>query len=165
MSLLAIEKLCRRAVAPGVHGGGNSRSDHRQLSQRRHSSRSARNNRSSFRIRLARPVITALRPYDNIPIFSYLILRGRCRFCRKPISIRYPIVEALTAFLFVAVALHDGTSFALPFDLAFVAALLALIFIDAKHMIPAECDYLSGNYLRRIDAACPSPSAGAGCVR
>src|SRR5215470_1533050 len=78
---------------------------------------------------------TALRPYDNIPIFSFLILRGRCRFCRKPISIRYPIVETLTAFLFVAVGLRDGTSFALPFDLAFVAALLALIFIDAEHMI------------------------------
>jgi leader peptidase (prepilin peptidase) / N-methyltransferase len=78
---------------------------------------------------------TALRPYDNIPIFSFLILRGRCRFCRKAISIRYPIVETLTAFLFVAVALRDGTSFALPFDFAFVAALLALIFIDAEHMI------------------------------
>jgi leader peptidase (prepilin peptidase)/N-methyltransferase len=78
---------------------------------------------------------TALRPYDNIPILSFLILRGRCRFCRKSISIRYPIVEALTAVLFVAVALRDGTSFALPFDLAFVAALLALIFIDAEHMI------------------------------
>lgn len=78
---------------------------------------------------------TALRPYDNIPILSYLVLRGRCRFCRKPISIRYPIVEALTAILFVAVCLRDGTSFALPFDLAFVAALLALIFIDAEHMI------------------------------
>jgi leader peptidase (prepilin peptidase)/N-methyltransferase len=78
---------------------------------------------------------TALRPYDNIPIFSFMILGGRCRFCRKPISIRYPLVESLTAFLFVAVALRDGTSFALPFDLAFVAALLALIFIDAEHMI------------------------------
>ena len=77
----------------------------------------------------------ALRPYDNIPILSFLILRGRCRYCRKAISIRYPIVEGLTALLFVGVALHDGTSFALPFDLAFVAALLALIFIDAEHMI------------------------------
>src|SRR6185312_860772 len=45
------------------------------------------------------------------------------------------IVEGLTALLFVGVALHDGTSFALPFDLAFVAALLALISIDAEHMI------------------------------
>src|SRR5437660_4926280 len=55
---------------------------------------------------------TPLRPYDNIPILSFIILRGRCRFCRKPISIRYPIVEALTALLFVAVVFHDGTSFA-----------------------------------------------------
>ena len=78
---------------------------------------------------------TALRPYDNIPILSYLVLAGRCRYCRKPISIRYPVVEAITAVLFVAVALHDGTSFALPFDLAFVAALVALVFIDAEHMI------------------------------
>ena len=78
---------------------------------------------------------TPLRPYDNIPILSFIILRGRCRFCRKPISIRYPTVEALTALLFVAVVFYDGTSFALPFDLAFVAALLALIFIDAEQMI------------------------------
>ena len=78
---------------------------------------------------------TPLRAYDNIPILSFLILRGRCRSCRNPISIRYPIVEALTALLFVAVALRDGISYALPFDLAFVAALIALIFIDAEHMI------------------------------
>lgn len=78
---------------------------------------------------------TPLRPYDNIPILSFIVLRGRCRFCRKPISVRYPIVESLTALLFVAVAVRDGTSLALPFDLAFVAALIALIFIDAEHMI------------------------------
>ena len=77
----------------------------------------------------------ALPPYDNIPILSFILLRGRCRFCRKPISIRYPIVETLTALLFVAVVLRDGVSFALPFDLAFVAALIALVFIDAEHMI------------------------------
>ena len=69
------------------------------------------------------------------PILSFLILRGRCRSCGNPISVRYPIVEALTALLFVAVALRDGISYALPFDLAFVAALIALIFIDAEHMI------------------------------
>jgi leader peptidase (prepilin peptidase)/N-methyltransferase len=78
---------------------------------------------------------TPLRPYDNIPILSFIILRGHCRFCHKPISIRYPIVESLTALLFVAIAFRDGVSFALPFDLAFVAALIALIFIDAEHMI------------------------------
>jgi leader peptidase (prepilin peptidase)/N-methyltransferase len=76
-----------------------------------------------------------LRPYDNIPILSFIVLRGRCRFCHAAISMRYPIVEALTALLFAAVVFHDGVSLALPFDLAFAAALTALIFIDAEHMI------------------------------
>ena len=77
----------------------------------------------------------AIKPYDNIPVISYLILRGRCRNCDAHISSRYPAVEALTAILFAAVTWHDGFSFALGFDLAFVAAMLALIFIDAEHMI------------------------------
>src|SRR5215831_933742 len=77
----------------------------------------------------------AIKPYDNIPVLSYLILRGRCRNCSVHISGRYPAVEALTGVLFAAVAWHDGLSFALVFDLVFVAAMLALIFIDAEHMI------------------------------
>jgi len=76
-----------------------------------------------------------IRAYDNIPILSFLILRGRCRSCRARISARYPAVEALTAVLFAAVTWHDGLSFALAFDLAFAASILALIFIDAAHMI------------------------------
>jgi leader peptidase (prepilin peptidase)/N-methyltransferase len=76
-----------------------------------------------------------IKPYDNIPIISYLILRGRCRSCGVRISPRYPAVEALTAVLFGAVTWHDGLSYALAFDLAFVAAMMALIFIDAEHMI------------------------------
>src|SRR5262249_479320 len=78
---------------------------------------------------------TAMKPYDNVPVISYLILRGRCRSCGVRISPRYPAVEALTAILFVAVTWNDGLSFALGFDLAFTAALVALIFIDAEHMI------------------------------
>jgi len=77
----------------------------------------------------------AIKFYDNIPIVSYLILRGRCRACGAAISARYPTVEALTAVLFAAVTWHDGLSFALAFDLAFAASMLALIFIDAEHMI------------------------------
>jgi leader peptidase (prepilin peptidase) / N-methyltransferase len=73
--------------------------------------------------------------YDNIPVLSYLVLRGKCRGCAKHISLRYPAVELLTALMFVAVAWHDGLSFALPFDLVFTSALLALVFIDAEHML------------------------------
>jgi len=73
--------------------------------------------------------------YDNIPILSYVALRAKCRHCKEHISLRYPAVELLTATLFVVVAWHDGLSAALPFDLVFASALLALVFIDAEHMI------------------------------
>ena len=73
--------------------------------------------------------------YDNVPVLSYILIGGRCRSCKAHISARYPAVEALTAFLFVVVAWHDGLTFALPFDLVFVAAITALLFIDAEHMI------------------------------
>jgi leader peptidase (prepilin peptidase)/N-methyltransferase len=79
--------------------------------------------------------LAPIRAYDNIPIISYLILRGRCRMCGAGISPRYPAVEAITGVLFAAVTWHDGLSLALPFDLAFSAALVALIFIDSEHMI------------------------------
>ena len=73
--------------------------------------------------------------YDNIPVLSYVVLGAKCRSCKEHISFRYPAVELLTAALFVATAWHDGFSAALPFDLVFVSALLALVFIDAEHMI------------------------------
>jgi leader peptidase (prepilin peptidase) / N-methyltransferase len=78
---------------------------------------------------------TAISFYDNIPILSYMVLRGRCRSCESPISARYPAVELLTALLYVAVAWRDGFRAMLPFDLVFVSALVALIFIDAGHML------------------------------
>lgn len=73
--------------------------------------------------------------YDNIPVVSYLLLGGKCRGCKERISFRYPAVELITSALFVAVAWHDGLSPALPFNLVFVAAMLALVFIDAEHML------------------------------
>ncbi len=73
--------------------------------------------------------------YDNIPVLSYAALGGKCRGCKKRISFRYPAVEFFTGALFAAVAWHDGLSAALPFDLVFVSALVALVFIDAEHMI------------------------------
>jgi leader peptidase (prepilin peptidase) / N-methyltransferase len=77
----------------------------------------------------------AIKPYDNVPVLSYLLLRGRCRHCRTPISARYPAVEALTGLLFALTFAHDGVAPVLPFDLIFVAVLVALVFIDAEHMI------------------------------
>jgi leader peptidase (prepilin peptidase)/N-methyltransferase len=79
-------------------------------------------------------------PFDNLPIISYLLLRGRCRSCRASISPRYPAVEALTALLYAAVFLADvywrgGLTLVILFDLVFVTALVALIFIDAEHML------------------------------
>ncbi len=80
--------------------------------------------------------------YDNIPILSYAVLGAKCRSCKKHISIRYPAVEALTAALFVAVAWHDGMSVALPFDLVFVSALIALVFIDGElRILPDAITY------------------------
>ncbi|HEV7683686.1 MAG TPA: prepilin peptidase [Pyrinomonadaceae bacterium] len=73
--------------------------------------------------------------YDNVPVLSYLMLGGRCRACKVHISARYPAVEGLTGLLWVAVVWRDGISYALPFDLVFVTAIIALIFIDAEHMI------------------------------
>ncbi|MET0647562.1 MAG: prepilin peptidase [Pyrinomonadaceae bacterium] len=79
---------------------------------------------------------TAIRPYDNVPVISWAVLRGRCRSCRAPISARYPAVELLTAALFaLTYLLHSGLTLSLPFDLAFVAAIIALVFIDAEHML------------------------------
>ncbi|HEY9621957.1 MAG TPA: prepilin peptidase [Crinalium sp.] len=71
-----------------------------------------------------------LKSYDNVPVFGWLRLRGRCRFCRTPISIRYPLVEAATGLLFVLVF----WAFTLPFPAlgywAFFSWLLALSLID-----------------------------------
>ena len=73
--------------------------------------------------------------YDNVPVLSYVLLGGRCRSCKTRISVRYPAVELLTALLFVVVTWRTGVNPALPFDLIFVSALVALVFIDAEHMI------------------------------
>ncbi|CAN5859850.1 A24 family peptidase [soil metagenome] len=76
-----------------------------------------------------------IKPYDNIPILSWLILRGRCRNCKNPISPRYPAVELLTALLFALVFWQIGLNVFLPVALIFVTAVVALIFIDAENMI------------------------------
>ena len=76
----------------------------------------------------------ALKWWHNIPIFSWLFLRGKCYFCKAKISAQYPIVEFLTGLLFVALYFKLGLVWYLPFITASFAALLALVMIDFKYM-------------------------------
>lgn len=78
---------------------------------------------------------TPIKPYDNIPVLSWLILGGKCRNCKNKISPRYPAVELLTALLYVLVYWQIGFNPYLAVSLIFVTAIVALIFIDAEHMI------------------------------
>ena len=74
-------------------------------------------------------------PRDNVPVLSWLLLRGRCRSCGAPISARYPLVELLTAVLFVAVALRYHDDLVLPAFLVLTACLVAVAIIDLEHYI------------------------------
>jgi leader peptidase (prepilin peptidase)/N-methyltransferase len=73
--------------------------------------------------------------YDNVPVVSWLVLRGRCRNCGASISIRYPVVEALTAALFVVVGLKVGIERELLPALALVLTLVAAAETDLEHKI------------------------------
>src|SRR2546423_6847789 len=78
---------------------------------------------------------TPIRPRDNIPVVSWLLLRGKCRHCGNPIPVRYPLVEASCGVLFAAVATRFGADWALPAYLVLTAALLAISIIDLEHFI------------------------------
>jgi leader peptidase (prepilin peptidase)/N-methyltransferase len=83
-----------------------------------------------------------IRPLDNIPIVSWLVLRGRCRGCGAPISARYPLVELASGVLFVAAAARFGLDWALPGYWLFFWALLCIALIDAAtRRIPNRISY------------------------
>ena len=85
---------------------------------------------------------TQIAGYDNIPIVSWLLLRGRCRHCGTPISPRYPAVELITALVFAAVVLVRGFDDDLIIELPFVAGLIALAGIDRDHkLLPNKIVY------------------------
>ena len=74
-------------------------------------------------------------PWDNIPVVSWLVLRGRCRHCGTQISPRYPAVELLTALSFAGVAAARGVDDDLVLQLPLVAVLIAVAGIDLEHRI------------------------------
>jgi leader peptidase (prepilin peptidase)/N-methyltransferase len=76
-----------------------------------------------------------VRPYDNVPVLSWLFLRGRCRHCGTHISARYPALELLTAVVFAAVAVVNGLNEELALTLPFAAMLIAVASIDLEHRI------------------------------
>ena len=76
----------------------------------------------------------ALKWWHNIPIFSWLFLKGKCYFCKEKISAQYPIVEFLTGVIFIALYFKLGLVWYLPFIAASFAALFALVMIDFKYM-------------------------------
>ena len=78
---------------------------------------------------------TAIKPWQNIPIISWLILKGKCASCSNPISIRYPAVEAITALLSLVVAYTFGATEQALLYIVITWALVALTFIDIDHML------------------------------
>jgi len=83
-----------------------------------------------------------IKPYDNVPLLSYLILKGRCRYCKEKISIRYPIVELLTGILTASVFCKFGLSFDSFYYLLLTYYLITVSFIDIETMeIPVKLSY------------------------
>ena len=78
---------------------------------------------------------TAIKPYDNLPVIGWLLLRGHCRGCRTAISPRYPLVEATTAALAVAVVLTRHSAAEIALGLVLVGVLVPIALIDLDHRI------------------------------
>lgn len=98
-----------------------------------------------------------VRPYDNIPLFSFLFLRGRCRSCRAPISWRYPLVELLHGLGYLFILNQFGYSVqALIYALLF-SSLVVVTFIDLSHQIVPDVITLPGMVLGLIAASTVLP--------
>lgn len=87
---------------------------------------------------------TPIQYYDNIPLLSYLLLRGKCRYCQTSISIQYPIVEAITALSSFFLFIIFGVSLSFIYYFSFVAALIAITVIDLYHQIIPDVISLPG---------------------
>lgn len=93
--------------------------------------------------------------YDNIPVLSWLVLRGRCRTCGESISIQYPAVEATVALIWLGMALWLGPGLAAVRGAVFLTVLLGIAIIDGKHRIIPDQLSLGGGALGLAMAAWP----------
>lgn len=91
--------------------------------------------------------LAAIKPYDNIPIVSYLVLRGRCRSCAAPISRRYPLVEMLGGIAAVGALCAFGLTAKALLIFAFLAALIVVTFIDLDHQIIPDAISIPGIFV------------------
>ena len=99
----------------------------------------------------------AISSWDNVPLLSYALLGGRCRRCRAPISIRYPLVEAANGILYVGLALQYGPTLRTVALMAFVTALLVLSLIDLDHRILPNVITLPGIGVGLTASLLPGP--------
>jgi leader peptidase (prepilin peptidase)/N-methyltransferase len=76
-----------------------------------------------------------IRFYDNVPVLSFILLKGKCRFCGSKISLQYPLVELLTAFLFSGAYLWQGLSLGFLSTVILGCLLIVVFFVDLKHRI------------------------------
>lgn len=105
-----------------------------------------------------------IRWYHNVPLVGWLVLGGRCRACKAPISKEYPLVEASTGALFALIAWRVGVVPALPVYLVLGAALLALAVIDLHHRILPDRITLPGIVVGLVASATLLPSGLASAV-
>ncbi|HXX81746.1 MAG TPA: prepilin peptidase [Thermodesulfovibrionales bacterium] len=98
-----------------------------------------------------------IKAYDNIPLLSFLLLRGKCRYCKKHIPLRYPLVEALNALLYVFVLWRFGFGWHTPVLFAFCSAMIVITFIDLDFQIIPDTITLPGIPLGLIAASLVFP--------
>ncbi len=111
---------------------------------------------------------TPIRPYDNVPVLSWLVLRGRCRDCGTPISSRYPAVELVTGILFALVVLARDDALGIALGLILVTAVVPITLIDLdlrlipnRILVPAAAGALMAGVVLDLDFVPEQLVAGA----
>jgi leader peptidase (prepilin peptidase)/N-methyltransferase len=105
-----------------------------------------------------------IRPWDNVPVLSYLLLRGRCRRCKAPISVRYPLVEAANGLAYLALAVLMGPTARTFAMMALVTALIVLSLIDLEWQILPNVITIPGVVVGLAASLLPGPPTALGAL-